>query len=88
MKTNIYWIDLFCGAGGTSSGIHLSGKNVKVLACVNHDKNAIESHKLNHPDAHHFTEDIRDFSERNHISLGGLTPIIFGWMIGSKGTKL
>jgi len=60
--TNIYWIDLFCGAGGTSSGIHLSGKNVKVLACVNHDKNAIESHKLNHPDAHHFTEDIRDFT--------------------------
>lgn len=59
---NIYWIDLFCGAGGTSSGIHLSGKNVKVLACVNHDKNAIKSHELNHPDTHHFTEDIRDFA--------------------------
>lgn len=58
----IYWIDLFCGAGGTSSGIHLVGDNVKVLACVNHDKNAIKSHELNHPDTHHFTEDIRDFS--------------------------
>lgn len=57
----IYWIDLFCGAGGTSSGIHFSGKNVKVLACVNHDENAIKSHKLNHPNTHHFTEDIRDF---------------------------
>ena len=60
--TNIYWIDLFCGAGGTSSGIHLSGNNVKVLACVNHDANAIKSHALNHPETHHFTEDVRDFA--------------------------
>src|SRR5690554_6803839 len=61
-KAEIYWIVLFCGAGGTSSGIHLSGKKVKVLACVNHDKNAIKSHELNHPDTYHFTEDIRDFA--------------------------
>lgn len=57
---NIYWIDLFCGAGGTSSGIHLAGEHVKVLACVNHDRNAIKSHEENHPDAIHFVEDIRD----------------------------
>jgi len=63
MKTEvkIYWIDLFCGAGGTSTGIHLVGENTKVLACVNHDANAIKSHLENHPEAHHFTEDIRDF---------------------------
>lgn len=60
-NTKIYWIDLFCGAGGTTSGIHLSGCNTEVLACVNHDKNAILSHQENHPKAHHFTEDIRDF---------------------------
>ncbi|WP_208022810.1 DNA cytosine methyltransferase [Flavobacterium jejuense] len=57
----IYWIDLFCGAGGTSSGIHFSNTNTEVLACVNHDVNAIASHKANHPNALHFTEDIRDF---------------------------
>jgi DNA (cytosine-5)-methyltransferase 1 len=56
---NIYWIDLFCGAGGTSTGIHLAGS--KVIACVNHDKNAIAAHAENHPDTIHFTEDIRDF---------------------------
>lgn len=60
-KTNIYWIDLFCGAGGTSSGVHLASDHTKVLACVNHDKNAILSHQENHPDSVHFTEDIRDF---------------------------
>ncbi|MHC0441589.1 DNA cytosine methyltransferase [Flavobacterium sp. 3-210] len=60
-ELKIYWIDLFCGAGGTSSGIHLANPNTSVLACVNHDKNAIKSHFENHPNAHHFTEDIRDF---------------------------
>lgn len=60
MKT--YWIDLFCGAGGTSTGIHLANENTKVIACVNHDANAIKSHFENHPEAHHFTEDITDFA--------------------------
>ena len=61
----IFWIDLFCGAGGTSTGIHLAGESdgieTKVVACVNHDENAILSHSYNHPDCVHFTEDIRDF---------------------------
>ena len=60
MKT--YWIDLFCGAGGTSTGIHLSGVNTEVIACVNHDAEAIKCHQVNHPNAVHFTEDIRDFA--------------------------
>lgn len=66
---NIYWIDLFCGAGGTSSGIHFSSENVRVLACVNHDTNAIKSHELNHPQTHHFTEDIRDFAVVEKIKI-------------------
>lgn len=56
-----YWIDLFCGAGGTTTGIHLAEANVVVLACVNHDAKAIAAHYSNHPDCVHFTEDIRDF---------------------------
>jgi len=65
MKENIslLYIDLFCGAGGTSTGVEnavINGKKIaKVIACVNHDKNAIASHKANHPDAIHYTEDIR-----------------------------
>lgn len=57
----IYWIDLFCGAGGTSSGIHLLNKHVQVIACVNHDAAAIKCHQYNHPSCRHFTEDIRDW---------------------------
>jgi len=59
----LLYIDLFCGAGGTSTGCEnavINGKKIaKVVACVNHDANAIASHKANHPDAIHYTEDIR-----------------------------
>ncbi len=59
----LLYIDLFCGAGGTSTGVELARvagrKCAKVIACVNHDANAIASHAANHPDALHFTEDIR-----------------------------
>lgn len=53
-----FYIDLFCGAGGTSTGIENSGVG-KVVYCINHDKNAILSHNLNHPEAVHTIEDIR-----------------------------
>lgn len=59
----LLYIDLFCGAGGTSTGVEnakLDGtKCARVVACVNHDANAIASHQANHPDTLHFTEDIR-----------------------------
>ena len=57
----LFYIDLFSGAGGTTSGIHMVGSGAQVVACVNHDTNAIESHKANHPDCIHFIEDVRDF---------------------------
>lgn len=65
MKEDIklLYIDLFCGAGGTSTGVEFAqidgAKCARVIACVNHDKNAIASHAANHPEALHFTEDIR-----------------------------
>lgn len=59
----LLYIDLFCGAGGTSTGVERAmyegNKCAEVIACVNHDPNAIASHAANHPNALHFTEDIR-----------------------------
>lgn len=67
----IYFIDLFCGAGGTSTGVHKARYNgfpfAEVLACVNHDPMAIASHKANHPCTLHYTEDIRTLN-LHHIT--------------------
>lgn len=58
-------IDLFCGFGGTTTGMEQAvdkdgNKLVKVIACVNHDPVAIQTHRLNHPHAIHFIEDVRN----------------------------
>lgn len=59
-------VDLFSGAGGTSTGIeraYVDGSKVAVvIAAVNHDPVAIASHALNHPFAVHFVEDIRNIA--------------------------
>lgn len=68
------FIDLFCGAGGTTIGIEqsvdINGNRIaKVIAAVNHDHKAIESHWKNHPEVVHFEEDIRT------LELSGLVKI-------------
>jgi DNA (cytosine-5)-methyltransferase 1 len=66
-------IDLFCGAGGTTTGFaqaEIEGDSIaKVIACINHDAKAIESHWLNHPEVTHFEEDIRTLDLTNLIKL-------------------
>jgi DNA (cytosine-5)-methyltransferase 1 len=58
-----YFVDIFCGAGGVTSGLHNSfykdKRIARVFACINHDEKAIKSHYLNNPDTLHYTEDIR-----------------------------
>jgi len=60
MTPHLIIIDLFCGAGGTTTGFAMARPGTaKVIAAVNHDPKAIESHWKNHPEVHHFEEDIR-----------------------------
>src|SRR5690606_22511920 len=69
----LLYVDLFCGAGGTSTGVETARINgekcAKVIACVNHDANAIASHAENHPETMHFTEDIRTLNVDNDSEL-------------------
>lgn len=61
--------DLFCGAGGSSSGLVEAGYRVVIAA--NHWERAIESHQLNHPETDHSNADISQvnpgFFPRTHI---------------------
>jgi len=56
-------VDMFCGSGGESQGIHWSaekaGANIKMFA-INHWKQAIETHRANFPAAEHICRDIQD----------------------------
>jgi len=55
---HIILVDSFCGAGGVTTGARMSGV-CRVVAGINHDPVAIASHAANHPDTHHFIEDVR-----------------------------
>jgi len=70
-------VDLFCGAGGVTTGFaeaQLNGNPfVKVIACINHDHKAIKSHWANHPEVIHFEEDIRT------LELSGLCDTVEYW---------
>lgn len=53
--------DLFCGAGGSSTGARRAMNALglrMVLTCVNHWPLAIETHQLNHPEARHYCQDV------------------------------
>lgn len=54
--------DLFCGAGGSSSGLVEAG--YKVVIAANHWAKAIESHQINHPETDHSQADISQVDPR------------------------
>ena len=54
--------DLFCGAGGSSSGLVEAG--YRVVMAANHWALAIESHQVNHPDTDHSQADISQVDPR------------------------
>ncbi|MCX5042481.1 DNA cytosine methyltransferase [Aldersonia sp. NBC_00410] len=55
--------DLFCGAGGSSSGA-IQVPSVRVRTAVNHWKLAVETHNTNHPDTDHTCADISQVDPR------------------------
>ncbi|MGX9459468.1 DNA cytosine methyltransferase (plasmid) [Photobacterium damselae subsp. damselae] len=52
-------VDNFAGGGGASTGITL-GLNRHVDIAINHDPEAIEMHKINHPETKHYCESVWD----------------------------
>lgn len=58
MKREII-VDNFAGGGGASSGIEI-GLNRHVDIAINHDKAAIDMHKINHPETRHYCESVWD----------------------------
>ena len=67
--------DLFCGAGGTSTGILKAcaglGHSADLLA-VNHWPTAVNTHTLNHPGVRHLCETLENISPAKVISGGRL----------------
>ena len=76
----IYAADLFCGAGGTSTGLARAAKarGVKVeLVAVNHWPVAVETHRRNHPWARHLCADLASVeADPNRLVPGGRLDLL------------
>lgn len=75
----VYAADLFCGAGGTSTGLAMAckaaGLDVELLA-INHWDVAIDSHTANHPWARHRCESLDNVDPRKAIPGGRLQLLV------------
>lgn len=88
MKFNA--IDLFCGAGGLSSGFFKAGINI--LLGVDSNEKAIETFKINHKEAKSYSDDIRNLTlgklkrlcekKKIHLVIGG--PPCQGFSMAGK----
>ncbi|BDZ40792.1 DNA cytosine methyltransferase [Paraoerskovia sediminicola] len=63
MSANLTMTDLFCGAGGSSTGA-VAVPGVEVRLAANHWARAIETHNTNHPDTDHLQADISNTDPR------------------------
>lgn len=59
MKNRTLVVDCFAGGGGASLGIE-QGIGRPVDVAINHDRQAIAMHEVNHPDTLHYQNDIHD----------------------------
>ena len=78
-KRTVKAADLFCGAGGTSTGLALAcaelGLGLSLLA-VNHWQVAIDTHSQNHPNVEHYCTDINTTDPRKLVPSGRLDLLV------------
>lgn len=75
MSRRIVMADLFCGAGGTSTGAVEAAQALGYrpeLTAINHWSRAIETHTANHPGARHFCASLDSLNPRELFREGEL----------------
>ena len=78
-KPTVTAVDLFCGAGGTSSGLRLACQDVGArldLLAVNHWDVAIATHSENHPEVRHMCVDLEGLNPREVVPSGRLKLLV------------
>ena len=71
--------DLFCGAGGTSTGLLMAARELGIrldLVAVNHWELAISTHSSNHPNVMHFNSDLQDVDPRQVVPAGKMRLLV------------
>lgn len=73
--------DLFCGAGGASTGLLRAAKALGIqvdLLAVNHWPTAVNTHSLNHPGVRHLCQSLENVNPRKEVPGGRLHVLLAG----------
>jgi DNA (cytosine-5)-methyltransferase 1 len=79
MTKKILAADLFCGAGGTSTGLRLACEELGIplqLVAVNHWPIAIETHSANHPEVQHVCAAVESVEPHQVVPGGHLDLLV------------
>jgi DNA (cytosine-5)-methyltransferase 1 len=74
-------VDLFCGGGGFSTGLALACEDLNVdvrLIAVNHDTDAIETHRRNHPWAEQHNAKVEELHPPNVVGNDDVDLLVAG----------
>ena len=75
MNRSLHIADLFCGAGGTTTGAMMAASDLgrkPVVTAINHWPVAIATHQKNHPEARHLLTAVDAVNPRDHYKEGQL----------------
>ncbi|MGH9472431.1 MAG: DNA cytosine methyltransferase, partial [Terriglobales bacterium] len=73
-------VDLFCGAGGSSTGLAqlCAERGWRLdLTAINHWQTAVETHARNHPDARHLCESMENLDPRKVWTSGKRLDVLW-----------
>ncbi|HZP39847.1 MAG TPA: DNA cytosine methyltransferase [Methylomirabilota bacterium] len=79
MTQTVHAADLFCGAGGTSTGLLRACERLELrvdLLAVNHWQTAIDTHAANHPHVRHVCASVESLDPRTVIPGGRLDLLV------------
>ena len=74
-RRTIRVVDLFCGAGGSSSGMKRAARRLGRrlhMTVINHWECAVKTHTANHPDVEHLCDSLEEIDPREVVSSGRL----------------
>lgn len=78
-KTTLNMADMFCGAGGTSTGVLQAAQELGIpvnLVALNHWELAIATHSENHPGVNHYNADLSNVDPREAVPSGKLRLLV------------
>jgi DNA (cytosine-5)-methyltransferase 1 len=79
--TTVRAVDLFCGAGGATTGVYQAARQVGValqMTAINHWPVAVETHSRNHPTATHLCMSVESVDPRTVVPAGHLHLLVAG----------